>query len=150
MTWKSAIEEKHPTVITGTVGVDSHVIGTKIVSRILSQYGFKVVALGAQTSPEDFIKAAQETDAWAMLISSLYGMAEMDCLGFRDKCVEAGVVDILLYIGGILGVGVRDFAEDEAKFKDPKIGLDRVYPPETDVERDIVDLCKDLRAKGLL
>jgi methylaspartate mutase S subunit len=144
------IKAKQPTVITGTVGVDSHVIGTKIVSRVLNQYGFRVVALGAQTSPEDFIKAAQETDACAMLISSLYGMAEMDCLGFRDKCVEAGVGDILLYIGGILGVGVRDFAEDEAKFKDPKIGFDRVYPPETDVERDIVDLCKDLRAKGLL
>ena len=85
-----------------------------------------------------------------MLISSLYGMAEMDCQGFRDKCIEAGVGDILLYIGGILGVGVRDFAEDEAKFKDPKIGFDRVYPPETDVERDIVDLCHDLKAKGIM
>ena len=150
MTYKPAIEAKQPTVITGTVGVDSHVIGTKIVSRVLSQYGFKVVALGAQTSVEDFIKAAQETDACAMLISSLYGMAEMDCEGFRSKCVEAGVGDILLYIGGILGVGARNFAEDEAKFKDPKIGFDRVYPPETDVERDIVDLCKDLTARGLL
>ena len=150
MKYKPEIEAKKPTVITGTVGVDSHVIGTKIVSRILGQYGFKVVALGAQTSVEDFIKAAQETDACAMLISSLYGMAEMDCQGFRDKCIEAGVGDILLYIGGILGVGVRDFAEDEAKFKDPKIGFDRVYPPETDVERDIVDLCKDLKAKGIM
>ncbi len=148
--FKPAIEAKRPTVITGTVGVDSHVIGTKIVSKILGEYGFKVVALGAQTAVEDFIKAAQETDACAMLISSLYGMAEIDCEGFRAKCVEAGIGDILLYIGGILGVGVRDFKRDEAAFKDPKIGFDRVYPPETDVEQSMLDLCRDLRAKGLL
>jgi methylaspartate mutase S subunit len=148
--FKPAIQAKKPVVITGTVGVDSHVIGTKIVSKILGEYGFKVVALGAQTSPEDFIKAAQETDACAMLISSLYGMAEMDCQGFRSKCVEAGIGDILLYIGGILGVGARDFKQDEATFKDPKIGFDRVYPPETDVERSMLDLCRDLRARGML
>ena len=148
--FKPEIEAKKPTVITGTVGVDSHVIGTKIVSRILEQYGFKVVALGAQTAPEDFIKAAQETDACAMFVTSLYGMAEMDCQGFRTKCIEAGIDDILLYIGGILGVGIRDFKQDEVAFKDPKIGFDRVYPPQTDVEQSLLDLCHDLKAKGLL
>ena len=139
--------ENPPTVLTGTVGVDSHVIGTKVVSRALREAGFKVIALSAQTPPEEFIKAAQETGADAMFISSLYGMAEMDLQGFRDKCVEAGVGNVLLYIGGILGVGKRDFAEDEAKFK--AIGFDRVYPPESDVENAIVDLLGDLKAKGV-
>ena len=135
-----------PTVITGTVGVDSHVIGTKVISRALREAGFRVVALSAQTAPEEFIKAAQETNADAMMISSLYGMAEMDLQGFRDKCVEAGVGGVLLYLGGILGVGKHDFAEDEVKFK--KIGFDRVYPPESDVENSILDLIGDLKAKG--
>ena len=138
--------ENPPTIITGTVGVDSHVIGTKIISRALREAGFRVVALSAQTSTDEFVKAAQETNADAMLISSLYGMAEMDLQGFREKCVEAGVGDILLYLGGILGVGKHDFAEDEVKFK--KIGFDRVYPPETDAEKDIEDLCADLKARG--
>ena len=140
--------EEPPTIITGTVGVDSHVIGTKVISRALREAGFRVVALSAQTAPEEFIKAAQETNADAMLISSLYGMAEMDLQGFRDKCVEAGVGNILLYLGGILGVGKHDFAEDESKFK--KIGFDRVYPPEADVERSMQDLVVDLKAKGRL
>ena len=135
-----------PTVLTGTVGVDSHVIGTKVITRALREAGFRVVALSAQTPPEEFIKAAQETNADAMMISSLYGMAEMDLQGFRDKCVEAGVGKILLYIGGILGVGKRDFAEDEAKFK--AIGFDRVYPPETDLEKAIEELCADLKKRG--
>ncbi|MCL2125258.1 MAG: methylaspartate mutase subunit S [Oscillospiraceae bacterium] len=137
-----------PTIITGTVGVDSHVIGTKIISRALREAGFRVVALSAQTPPEEFIKAAQETNADAMLISSLYGMAEMDLQGFRDKCTEAGVGGILLFLGGILGVGKHDFADDEVKFK--KIGFDRVYPPESDVELSIRDLCADLKSRGRL
>jgi methylaspartate mutase epsilon subunit len=135
-----------PTVVTGTCGVDAHVIGTKIISRALKEAGFNVVALGAQTPAEEFIKAAQETDADAMLITSLYGMAEMDLQGFREKCVEAGIGDILLYIGGILGVGTRVFEEDEKTFK--KLGFDRVYPPESDVKKSIADLCEDLRARG--
>ena len=138
--------EDPPTIITGTVGVDSHVIGTKVISRAMREAGFRVVALSAQTPPEEFIKAAQETNADAMLISSLYGMAEMDLQGFRDKCVEAGVGDMLLYLGGILGVGKHDFAEDEIKFK--KIGFDRVYPPESDIELAIKHLCEDLKARG--
>ena len=137
---------KTPTIVTGTVGVDAHVIGTKIISRALTEQGFNVVPLGAQTPAEEFIKAAQETDADAILITSLYGMAEMDVQGIREMCVEAGVGDILMYIGGILGVGSRDFAEDEATFK--KIGFDRVYPPESDVNQSIKDLTEDLKAKG--
>lgn len=138
--------ERVPTIVTGTVGVDAHVIGTKIISRALRQEGFNVVALGAQTPAEEFIKAAQETDADAMMITSLYGMAEMDLQGFRDKCLEAGIGDILLYIGGILGVGTHDFKEDELTFK--KLGFDRVYPPESDVKKSIQDLRGDLKARG--
>lgn len=138
--------EKMPTIITGTVGVDSHVIGTKIVSKVLREYGFKVVALSAQTPADEFIKAAQETNADAIIMSSLYGMAEMDLQGFGDKCKEAGIDDTLFYIGGILGVGTRDFKEDEATFK--KLGFDRVYPPESDIRKCIQDLYTDLKAKN--
>jgi len=138
--------KRTPTVITGTVGVDAHVIGTKIVSKVLKENGFHVVALGAQTPAEEFIKVAQETGADAMVLSSLYGMAEMDLQGFRDKCVESGIGEIVLYIGGILGVGTRDLKEDEATFK--KLGFDRVYPPESDIKKAIKDLYKDLKAKG--
>ncbi|MBQ8263662.1 MAG: methylaspartate mutase subunit S [Clostridia bacterium] len=146
--YAEAIKKNPPTVITGTIGVDSHVIGTKLISRVLREQGFNVVAMGAQTSAEEFIKAAVETNADAMFVSSLYGMAEQDCQGFRDKCIEAGLDDIILSIGGILGVGKHDFADDEAKFK--AIGFDHVYPPESPIEKSILDLCKDLEAKGRL
>jgi methylaspartate mutase S subunit len=134
------------TVITGTIGQDAHVIGTKILSRAFRDAGFNVVELGCLTPPDEFIQAAQETDADAILISSLYGMAEMDLQGFKDKCREAGLDDVLLYIGGILAVSRHDFKEDEEKFK--KLGFDRVYPPEADIYTAIEDLRNDLKARG--
>jgi methylaspartate mutase S subunit len=126
--------------------MDAHVIGTKILSRALRDAGFNVVELGMQVPPEEFIEVAKETKADAILMSSLYGMAELDLRGFEDKCQKAGLTDVFLYIGGILGVGRHDFGEDEKKFK--KLGFDRVYPPEADLKSVIEDLWSDLRAKG--
>jgi len=137
---------RQPTIITGTVGMDAHVIGTKILSRAFRDAGFNVVELGCLTPPDEFIKAAQETNADAILMSSLYGMAELDLRGFKEKCRESGLNDVLLYIGGILGVSRHDFLEDEIKFK--KLGFDRVYPPEADLKKAIEDLRNDLKARG--
>ncbi|MDD5337976.1 MAG: methylaspartate mutase subunit S [Dehalococcoidales bacterium] len=137
---------KTPTIITGTVGMDVHVIGTKVISRALRESGFKVVELGMQVTPEEFISVAQETKADAILMSSLYGMAELDLKDFNQKRLEAGLNDILLYIGGNLVIGRYDPKEIEPKFK--ALGFDRVYPPGIDAEIGIEDLKKDLKARG--
>lgn len=139
--------KRAPTIITGTVGMDAHVIGTKVVSRALKDAGFNVVALGMQVSPEEFISVAQETNADAILMTSLYGMAELDLREFNEKRMEAGLGDMLLYIGGNLVIGRYDPGEVEPRFK--KLGFDRVYPPETDIVGVIEsDLKKDLKARG--
>lgn len=139
--------DKTYTVITGTVGMDAHVIGTKVLSRALKDAGYNVIELGMQTPVDEFIKAAQETGADAILMSSLYGMAEFDLRGFKEKCQEAGLGNVLLYIGGLLGVTRHDFKEDVVKFK--KLGFDRVYPPppEFDMNVAIEDLRKDLEKR---
>jgi methylaspartate mutase S subunit len=144
---KGVIEmAKKATLVTGTVGQDSHVIGIKILSRFLRDNGFNVVELGGLTPPEEFIKAAQETAAEAILISSLYGMAELDLVGFKDKCVEAGLGNVILYLGGNLAVGRHNFADDEKKFK--AMGFDRVYPNEVDLTTVVADLKADLKTKA--
>jgi methylaspartate mutase S subunit len=135
-----------PMIITGTLGSDAHIIGTKILSRALKEAGFRVTALGAYTPAEEFIKVAQETKADAILMSSLYGMAEFDLKGFNDKRLEAGLKDVVLYIGGNLMVGRHAHSEVEEKFK--KLGFDRVYPPEADLNAAINELKLDLKAKG--
>lgn len=128
------------------MGKDAHVIGTKILSRALRESGFTVVELGILTPADEFIKAALEHKADAILMSSMYGMGENDVQGFKENCVKAGLKDVLLYIGGNLGVGRHDFKDDEVKFK--KLGFDRVYPPASDIKKAIADLWADLKAAG--
>jgi len=130
------------TVVTGVIGGDCHNMGHYILGRYLEKAGFKVVDLGVMVSQQEFIDAAKESDAGAILISSSYGHAPLDCEGLREKCVEAGLKDILIYIGGNLKVGKQDWESIEKGLK--KLGIDRVYPPDVDLADAIEDLRKDL------
>src|SRR3990167_5882855 len=108
------IEQK--TIVTGVIGSDTHIVGNRILSMALEKAGYKVVTLGALTPAGEFIKAAVETNADAIMVSSLYGQGELDCRGFRDLCVEAGLERILLYVGGNLVVGKQSWPEVEQRF----------------------------------
>lgn len=130
------------TVVIGVIGSDVHAVGNKVIDYALNKAGFNVVNVGVLSTQEDFINAAIETNADCIMVSSLYGHAELDCQGFREKCNEAGLTDILLYIGGNIVVGKQDFTEVEKRFK--KMGFDRVYAPGVGIEVGIEDLKKDL------
>ena len=130
------------TLVLGVIGADVHAIGNRILDYALREAGFNTVNLGVLVSQEEFIKAALETGAKAILVGSLYGHAELDCQGFREKTVEAGIGDILLYIGGYLVVGKCEWATVEERFR--ALGFDRVYPPGTLPEQAIADLRTDL------
>lgn len=134
------------TIVTGVVGSDTHIVGNRILSMALEKAGYKVVALGALTPAADFIKAAVETAADAIMVSSLYGQGELDCRGFRDLCVEAGLDDILLYVGGNLVVGKQDWASVERRFID--MGFDRAAPPGTRIETVLAWLEQDFAARN--
>lgn len=133
------------TLVTGVIGADTHIVGNRILSIALEKAGYKVVALGALTPAQDFVKAAIETDADAIMVSSLYGQGEIDCRGFRDLCVEAGLEDILIYVGGNLVVGKTPWPEVERKFLD--MGFDRAFPPGTRVEAVLESLERDFAAR---
>ena len=134
------------TLITGVIGADTHIVGNRILSMALEEAGFNVVALGAITPAEDFIKAAIETAADAILVSSLYGQGELDCRGFRDLCIEAGLDHILIYVGGNLVVGKQDWADVERRFV--AMGFDRAFPPNTRAEGVIEILNADFAARA--
>lgn len=134
------------TLVTGVIGVDTHIVGNRILSMALEAAGYKVVTLGALTPAADFIKAAVETAADAILVSSLYGQGELDCRGFRDLCVEAGLDDILLYIGGNLVVGKQPWPEVEQRFL--AMGFDRAFPPGTRVDDALAALAADFAARA--
>ena len=133
------------TLVTGVIGADTHIVGNRILSIALEKEGFNIVTLGALTPAEDFIKAAIETAADAILVSSLYGQGELDCRGFRDMCIEAGLDDIVLYVGGNLVVGKQAWEEVETRFTD--MGFDRAFPPGTRTPDVVEKLDTDFQSK---
>lgn len=130
------------TLVMGVIGADVHAIGNKILYHCFKEAGFEVVNLGVMVSQEEYIDAAIECNADAILVSSLYGHGEIDCRGLRDRCEEAGLRDIILYVGGNIVVGKQPFEEVEKRFKN--MGFNRVFPPGTDPDVTIEFLKKDL------
>jgi methylaspartate mutase sigma subunit len=118
-------------VVLGVIGADCHAVGNKIIMSVLEPLGIEVVNLGVMVSQDEFIDAATETGAEAILVSSIYGHGEIDCLGFRGRCLERGIGDILLYVGGNLVIGKREFSAVEKLFKG--MGFDRVFKPSVDL-----------------
>lgn len=130
------------TIVIGVIGADVHAVGNKIIEYVLKGEGYNVVNVGVLSSQEDFINAAVETNADMILVSSLYGQGELDCRGMREKCIEAGIGNIPLFVGGNIVVGKQDFKEVEKRFLD--MGFDKVYPPGTPIEKDLPDIRKYL------
>ena len=126
------------TIVTGVIGADAHAVGNKILTYALEEAGYNMINLGVMVSQEEFIAAAIETNADAIVISSLYGHGEIDCIGLREKCDEAGLKSIPLLAGGNLVVGKQDFADVEKRFK--AMGFTKAYPPGTTIETTIGDL----------
>lgn len=131
-------------VILLAVLKDIHNLGVLVLKHALESAGFRVANAGAGLSQDEIVASAIETGARAALISSSYGMAALDAQGLRDKCEEAGLRDLLLYIGGNLSVTRqrRRWEEIEDEFR--TLGFDRAYPNDVSLETVIADLRRDL------
>jgi len=129
-------------LILGVIGADVHAVGNKILYHAFTEAGFDVTNLGVMVSQEEYIAAAIETAADAIIVSSLYGHGELDCRGMREKCIEQGLDGILLYVGGNIVVGKQPFEDVEKRFK--AMGFDRVFGPGTAPEAAIAALREDL------
>jgi methylaspartate mutase sigma subunit len=136
------MNRERKSVVIGVLGVDAHVVGNKIMAHALEDAGFKVVNIGIFSSQEDFIRAAIESAADAILVGSLCGHGEMECRHFRQNCVEAGIGAIHLVAGGNLVIGRLPWSEVEKAFLE--MGFNRVYPPGVSPRQVIEDLMRDL------
>lgn len=134
-----------PAIVIGVIGADCHAVGNKILENVFARHGFRVVNLGVMVSQEEFIGAAIETGAQAILVSSLYGQGELDCEGLRAKLLEKGLDKMVLYVGGNLVIGKQEFAAIEARFK--SMGYDRVFAPGVDLDAVAAQLHQDIAAR---
>jgi len=136
------VKKENNIIVLGVIGADCHSVGNKILERFFTDKEFEVVNLGVMVSQDEFIDAAIETGAKAILVSSLYGHGEIDCMGFRERCVERGLEDMILYVGGNLVVGKSSHEEVEKKFLE--MGFDRVFGNDCDLDEVAELLRKDI------
>ena len=132
-------------VVIGTIGADAHMIGGWVLQKAFQEAGFGVTFLGAVVPQQEFINAAIETDADAILVSSMYGMGLLDCEGLRDKCIEAGLEDIILYVGGTVAAPLeleKNWPEIERRFQE--MGFNRAFPNTCSAQEAVEILKKDL------
>ena len=132
-------------IVIGTIGSDAHMIGGWVLTRAFRDAGFSVAFLGAVVPQEDFVNAAIETAADAILVSSMYGMGILDCEGLRDRCIEAGLKDIVLYAGGTVVAPLeleKNWGEVERRFKE--MGFNRVFPNTVTAGEVVTILKQDL------
>lgn len=114
-------------LITGVVGEDVHVTGIRIMEHALRTEGFQVHSLGIHNTVEAFVDAAKQHGADAIMVSSLCGHASILVDKMRQTCVDAGIGDIHLCLGGQLVIHEEPWEETRERFE--KMGFDRVYPP---------------------
>ena len=134
--------KKLGTVVLGVIGEDVHIVGARILEWALNDADFKVFNLGAQVSQDEFLNAAIETKADAILISSFSGHAEFLASGFSQRCAEAGLSNVILYIGGCLILEETPWEEISKKYVE--MGFHGVYPPGASPTAAIEDLKRDL------
>ena len=141
-------DERQITIVLGVL-MDTHIVGSKLLQWALEDKGFKVVYIGGLALQEEFIKATLETDAKAIFISSSGGHGMLDCQGLLDKCIEAGLKDVLIYAGGnvVTFQQDRDWKDVEREFE--KMGINRVYRPGVEPTQVIDDLKSDLARLGI-
>ena len=127
-------------IVFGVIGNDIHVVANRILALSLKDAGFRAFNLGTHNKVEDFVAAAIEVEAHAVLVSSLNGEGEHWCVNFRRWFEDAGVPDMPLYIGVNLVVGDRDEEEVVARFVE--YGFDRVFYRSADFN-EVLNLLSD-------
>ena len=130
-------------IVMGVIGTDIHVVANKIIARGLQEAGFNVCNLGAGCQPRELVAAAIEHAAHAVVISTLGGEGEPWCVSIREDLNTAGAGEVVLYVGGNLGVGQCVAADVEERFL--KLGFDRAYHQPASLDILINDLQLDLQ-----
>jgi methylaspartate mutase sigma subunit len=131
-----------PTIVLGVIGSDCHSVGNQILDAFFTEHGYRVVNLGVMVSQQEFLDAAAAHGAAVVMVSSLYGHAEIDCAGLCERFAERGLKDVLLYVGGNLVVGKTPHEAIERKFLD--MGFHRVFFPSDSLEQVAECLHRDL------
>lgn len=93
-------ESPNKTIVLGTIKGDVHEIGKNIAAMILKSYGYKVIDLGKDVPPEDFVTAAIENKAQFIGISSLITTTLDHVRMVKELALRKGLHNVKIIAGG--------------------------------------------------
>ena len=95
------VEDTTICAITGTVKGDVHDIGKNLLGALLEGGGFRVVDLGTNVSPEQFIEAVETHKAKLVCMSALLTTTMPGMKTTIDAFKDAGIRDeVIMLVGG--------------------------------------------------
>ena len=105
------VGDSAPCAVTGTVKGDVHDIGKNLLGALLEGGGFRLVDLGTNVSPEQFIDAVKDNDAKLVCMSALLTTTMPGMKTTIDAFKEAGIRDdVIMLVGG--APVTQDFANE--------------------------------------
>lgn len=110
------------TIVIGTVKGDLHDIGKNLVGMMLESSGYKVIDLGVDTAPEDFVAAVKEHNAQVVGLSALLTTTMLSMKETIETFKTSGIRDqVKVLVGGAPisqsfadEIGADGFAPDAA------------------------------------
>lgn len=131
-------------IIIGVIGKDIHIVANRVMHLALEKSGYDVCNIGVINTAQNFIDAAYEFNAEAIIVSSLNGEALTWCKDFKKYFKNIFFKKkIKKYIGGNLLVGNKKNKNNINKFK--IIGFDRVFNQPRNLDILLSSLKKDLK-----
>ncbi len=118
------------TVLLGTVKGDLHDIGKNLVGIMLESSGYKIIDIGIDKSPEEFVSAIKEHQPQIMGMSALLTTTMLHMKDTIELMKEEGQENVKAIVGG--APISQDFADE--------VGADG-YAPDA---ASTVDLCNSL------
>ena len=71
---------KKSTLVIGVIGADCHAVGNKVLDRVFTAHDFHVINLGVMVSQDEYIDAAIETGADAIVVSATATLTASACV----------------------------------------------------------------------
>ena len=122
-------------VLIAKIGLDGHDRGVKLIVRNLRDAGMEVIYTGLWQTPGTTVQAAVQEDVDVVGVSLLSAAHLTIMPELRRRCIEAGLPDMPLIVGGIIP------EEDHAPLR--AAGIDGIFTPGTPMQA-IVDAVRGL------
>lgn len=129
-------------VVVTKVGLDGHDRGVKVIAQALRDAGMEVVYAGLRRTPEEIARIVLEEDADVLGLSILSGAVYPLTQRVKEALAAQQLDDVLLVVGGIVPVEVRQALKD--------IGVEGIFGPGSSLAEVIGYIQKNVKLERAL